>query len=266
MTPTRILPIPHSINLRELGGYATESGQYIAWRKLLRSGSMGHLHSEGGQMLEDYGVIFDIDLRSDSEVQTRPDRIPRQISYQHLSVYPFVDQQKKGLFKRLGQKLRGSQSVEEQMADTYCQMLTDSHANGTYQQLFDILLSNDRPNESVVFHCTAGKDRTGVAAMMIEGALGVPEATIREDYLLTNLVLEAPDQMAHADLRHGANQFVNQMNAHQAETSNYDAVRDLIANEYGGWANYLTDQLRLSNQDLTDLRTLYLTDDPEPKD
>lgn len=265
MSPTRILSIPGSINLRELGGYATESGQYLKWHKLLRSGSLGHLRHEAGDMLEDYGVIFDIDLRSDSEVQTRPDRIPRTISYQQLSVYPFVDQQKGGLFKRLSKKLRGS-SVEDQMADTYCQMLTDSHANATYEQLFDILLSNDHPEESVLFHCTAGKDRTGIAAMMIEGALGVPEATIREDYLLTNLVLEAPDQMSHADLRHGANQFVNQMNSHQAETSNYDAVYDLINNQYGSWEGYLTQQLRLSTGDLADLRQLYLTDSPEPKD
>ncbi|WP_054718256.1 tyrosine-protein phosphatase [Lacticaseibacillus manihotivorans] len=104
MSPTRILSIPGSINLRELGGYATESGQYLKWHKLLRSGSLGHLRHEAGDMLEDYGVIFDIDLRSDSEVQTRPDRIPRTISYQQLSVYPFVDQQKGGLFKRLSKK------------------------------------------------------------------------------------------------------------------------------------------------------------------
>lgn len=258
MKPARILPVPHSINLRELGGYATESGQYIAWRKLLRSGSMGHLRADDGEMLEDYGVIFDIDLRTDDEVKTRPDRIPRTISYQHLSVYPFTD--KSGLFKRLGRKLRGSGDT---MPDTYCQMLTDSHANSVYSQLLSILLSNDRDDESVVFHCTAGKDRTGVAAMMIEGALGVPEATIREDYLLTNLVLASPDEMAHADLTHGANQFVNQMNAQQAETGNYDAVHHLIEKEYGDWEGYLTHQLNLSHGDLADLRAIYLTDDAE---
>ncbi|WP_461215801.1 tyrosine-protein phosphatase [Lacticaseibacillus sp. GG6-2] len=262
MKPARILPVPHSINLRELGGYATDSGQYIAWRKLLRSGSMGHLRPEGGEMLEDYGVIFDVDLRTDDEVKTRPDRIPRTISFQHLSVYPFTD--KTGLFKRLGRKLRGN-SVADSMADTYCQMLTDGHANAVYAHLFSILLSNDQPNESVVFHCTAGKDRTGVAAMMIEGALGVPEATIREDYLLTNLVLEAPDKMAHADLMHGANQFVNQMNSHQAETSNYDAIRQLIDKEYGDWEGYLTQQLHLTHGDLNDLRAIYLTDSANPE-
>lgn len=265
MSPTRILTLPGSINLRELGGYATESGQYLKWRKLLRSGSLGYLKDEAGAMLEAYGTVFDLDFRSDNEVQTRPDRIPRSISYQQLPVYPFVDQQKGGLFKRLTKKFR-KPSVEDIMANTYCQMLTDSHANAAYRQLFDILLGNDQPNTSVLFHCTAGKDRTGIAAMMIEGALGVPEATIREDYLLTNLVLEAPDQMAHADLRHGADQFVNQMNRHEAETSNYDAIRDLITDQYGGWDAYLTKQLRLSTHDLADLRQIYLTDSPDPKD
>lgn len=259
MNPQRLLPIPHAINLRELGGYPTVDGQYIAWKKLLRSGSLGHLRPEGSAMLAEYGVIFDIDLRSDNEVANRRDRLPQGIAYQNLSVYPFVD--RTSLFTKLRQKLRGG-NIEDAMADTYCQMLTDSHANGVYRQLFDILLSNTHPDESVLFHCTAGKDRTGVGAMMIEGALGVPEATIREDYLLTNLVLEDPQQMAHADLRHGADAFVNQMNAHQAETSNYDAIKRLVTNTYGDWAGYLTKQLRLSAGDLADLRKLYLTDSP----
>ncbi|MCI1986221.1 MAG: tyrosine-protein phosphatase [Lactobacillus sp.] len=264
MRPERLLPIPHSINLRELGGYPTTDGHYLAWHKLLRSGSLGYLKPADGQALVDYGVRFDVDFRSDNETQTRPDRIPQTIRYQQLPVYPFVD--RPSWFKKLRDKLRGDTDLETLMANTYGQMLTDSHANAAYHQLITLLLRNTDPNTSVLFHCTAGKDRTGIGAMMIQGALGVPEATIREDYLLTNLVLEAPEQMAHADLRHGANHFVNQMNAHQAEASNYDAVQRLITKEYGDWAGYLQHQLHFSSGDLTDLRTLYLTDDSEPKD
>ena len=47
MDPQRLLPIPYAINLRELGGYPGLDGQYIAWKKLLRSGSLGHLRPEG---------------------------------------------------------------------------------------------------------------------------------------------------------------------------------------------------------------------------
>ncbi|MFD1485058.1 tyrosine-protein phosphatase [Lacticaseibacillus baoqingensis] len=264
MRPERLLPIPHAINLRELGGYPTEDGRYLAWRKLLRSGTLGYLEPADGQALVAYGVRFDVDFRSDNETQTRPDRIPQAIRYQQLPVYPFVD--RPSLFKRLRDKLRGDNDLETIMANTYGQMLTDSHANAAYQQLIALLLRNTQPDTSLLFHCTAGKDRTGIAAMMIQGALGVSAPVMREDYLLTNLVLEAPEQMAQADLRHGADHFVNQMNAHQAETSNYDAVSRLIAKEYGDWPNYLQKQLHFSAGDLTDLRQLYLTDDPEPKD
>ena len=61
---------------------------------------------------------------------------------------------------------------------TYLQMLLDSHAQAAYRKMFNVLLENDKEGESVVFHCTAGKDRTGVAAFLILSALGVSEKQI----------------------------------------------------------------------------------------
>lgn len=263
MKPSRILPLATSINLREMGGYPTEDGHFIAWHKLLRSGSLGHLAPEDGLELVHYGLQFDVDLRSNSEVSASPDKLPRAVRYQHLSVYPFSD--KRGLFDKVGRRIRrlarGSQSG---MLETYLQMITDSHANQVFGTLFEILLAHDAPNDAVLFHCTAGKDRTGVAAMMIEGVLGVPEAKIREDYLLTNLVLEDPQRMANQELRHGANQFVNEMNAHGAEVENYDAVAAIVTSEYGDWTHYVQEALGLSTGDIADLKAIYLTDSAEP--
>src|SRR5699024_12834665 len=64
------------------------------------------------------------------------------------------------------------------------------HAQAAYRKMFNVLLENDKEGESVVFHCTAGKDRTGVAAFLILSALGVSEKQIVEDYLYTNLFFD----------------------------------------------------------------------------
>lgn len=265
MKPERVLPVKNAINLREMGGLPTTDGQYLAWHKLLRSGSLGHLTAAAGADLVDYGLSFDVDLRSESEVQARPDQLPRSVSYQHLAVYPFTDQH--GFFDKIGRRLKKIvKQNAASMADVYLRMMTDSHASAAYADLIQILLAHDAPNQAVLFHCTAGKDRTGIGAMIIEGALGVPEDQIRADYLLTDIVLADPSKAANAELMHGASQFVNQMNAQGAESGNYDAVHQLIETEFGSWRNYFQQQLGFSTQDLTDLRRLYLQDSPDPKE
>ena len=68
MKSERILDLPHAVNLRELGGYQNINNQTIKWRKLLRSGELSRLNEHDGVVLADYGLKYDIDLRSPSEV------------------------------------------------------------------------------------------------------------------------------------------------------------------------------------------------------
>lgn len=262
MLPTRLLNMPNAVNLRELGGYPAANGQFIAWRKLLRSGSLGHLDHADAATLAGYGVVAVADLRTDAEQATRPDVLPATITPHALSVYPFTDRVNPlaKTARRMRRALRHSSGL---MPTTYLQMLVDSHAQQTFRQLFGLLLATPQPRHAVLFHCAAGKDRTGMAAMLIEAALGVPEATMREDYLLTNLVLARPSGLA-TELTHGASSLVNQMNAHTAEVENFAVVADFIATNYGDWQHYLTATL-LSSGELADLRRLYLTDTPDPR-
>ena len=58
-----------------------------------------------------------------------------------------------------------------------------------YRHFFDVLLENSDEGRSVLFHCSAGKDRTGMGAVYLLTALGVDEATIRRDYLASNKYL-----------------------------------------------------------------------------
>ncbi len=72
------------------------------------------------------------------------------------------------------------------MIQVYVDLINQDHSKQAYRQFFDLLLANDKEDQSLLFHCTAGKDRTGMGAVFLLSALSVPEETIRTDYLLTN--------------------------------------------------------------------------------
>ena len=183
-----MLELEEGINFRELGGYLTEDGRKIKWHKLLRCGSMAQLTKNDVDYLDQYGVRYIIDLRSPEESNYSPDKYPDKAQYFQDTVYPFSF----SLFKNLGiiNNMRLGASNMDFGRRTYLQMLLDPHAQAAYRKMFNILLENDKEGESVVFHCTAGKDRTGVAAFLILSALGVSEKQIVEDYLYTNLFFD----------------------------------------------------------------------------
>ena len=183
-----MLELEEGINFRELGGYLTEDGRKIKWHKLLRCGSMAQLTKNDVDYLDQYGVRYIIDLRSPEESNYSLDKYPDKAQYFQDTVYPFSF----SLFKNLGiiNNMRLGASNMDFGRQTYLQMLLDPHAQAAYRKMFNILLENDKEGESVVFHCTAGKDRTGVATFLILSALGVSEKQIVEDYLYTNLFFD----------------------------------------------------------------------------
>ena len=183
-----MLELEEGINFRELGGYLTEDGRKIKWHKLLRCGSMAQLTKNDVDYLDQYGVRYIVDLRSSEESSYSPDKYPDKAQYFQDTVYPFSF----SLFKNLGiiNNMRLGASNMDFGRQTYLQMLLDPHAQAAYRKMFNVLLENDKEGKSVVFHCTAGKDRTGVAAFLILSALGVSEKQIVEDYLYTNLFFD----------------------------------------------------------------------------
>lgn len=258
MKSERILDLPHAVNLRELGGYQNINNQTIKWRKLLRSGELSRLNEHDGAVLADYGLKYDIDLRSPSEVTWSPDRVPTDIIVRSYPVYPIHDGETSDI--PVNQHLQ-YQSHVEAMYDPYLVMVLNEHARLAFRQMFIDLLANDQENESLLFHCAAGKDRTGVAGMLIMAALQVPYSTIREDYLLTNLVYSRrdPDELRKQIANRHANQLIQRMNnVFSVAASSLDRAHQLIIDRFGNWDHYFKEALELSETDLQDLRRLYL--------
>lgn len=177
-TPARSLGLAGASNFRDLGGYGASAGASVRWRRLFRSDHLAGLTEADAQALAQLGVARAFDFRGVAERAAQPYALPGVVQHA-LPIEPTVVQRMKALAEA-GETITPAHAVAL-MQDTYRAFVSDNAAR--FAELFGHLLDSDAP---LVFHCTAGKDRTGFAAALILLALGVPRAEVMRDYLLTN--------------------------------------------------------------------------------
>ncbi len=171
--PSRVVELEGCCNFRDLGGYPTADGQRTRWRRLFRADGLAQLSEADLEVLGELGVRNVIDLRTELEVESRGRFRPDGpgITYHHL---PLTD------------TLPGAEQAPA-WGDTgfvsrrYVSMLQD----GGSSVATAVTLLADPANLPAVFHCSVGKDRTGVLAAVVLGLLGVPEELIVDDYALS---------------------------------------------------------------------------------
>ncbi|WP_405164920.1 tyrosine-protein phosphatase [Nocardia sp. NBC_01499] len=164
-------------NFRDLGGYPTEDGQVLRWGRLYRSDSLGKLRGADWERFLNLGVTAVIDLRYPWEIEAKG-RVPQHESlvYHNLSIeHRPYDQA--GLAPDI--------PVGPYLAERFLEVAYDGVAE--IRQALKVLATADGP---VVFHCAAGKDRTGLLAALVLTLLGVPEEQIIEDFARTELATE----------------------------------------------------------------------------
>ena len=179
-------------NARELGGYAA-GGKTVRHGVLLRTGRLSRLSDEDRSRLQDvYRVAVAVDFRRGMEREQSPDPALAGAETLALSVMdePSTRNPKlRELYEDYEQnklkRLMAAQASGMLGDDLYVKFLFSKQGRAGYRTFFDRLLSLPE-GRACLWHCTAGKDRTGVAAMLVLTALGADRDTIMEDYLLTN--------------------------------------------------------------------------------
>jgi len=188
-TQQRLLPLSGALNARDMGGYQTADGRSVKWGMLYRADSLAALSDEDVAYLEDLQLSSVTDFRSDSEREGAADRLPRQappIDYRTLSITnPAMD------VAELDRKVLSGQLSEGELLELtdrkpYVDNIRISRRWGQW-----VTELADPGNLPHLFHCTAGKDRTGFAAALVLLTLGVPEEQVMTDFLLSNEYLEA---------------------------------------------------------------------------
>ena len=197
--PGAQLPFEGGDNFRELGGYAADEGKTVKWGQIFRGIPTSLLQSDADRkLLDSLGLRLILDLRSEAEAAKQPDSVPDGarlvricgLCHSDGSEIAFSPEDKEKL-------LQGRLDEDHNMADAmYQQML---FGNKAFKELFRALEAGETP---ILFHCSAGKDRTGVAAMLILLALGASDEVISADFVQSN-VCRRPELEAawskHAD-------------------------------------------------------------------
>ena len=169
------------INLRELGGYPAADGRTVKRGAFWRSGALDLFYEDEWRILEGLGIRHIIDLRSTFETVTWPDPIPEGSEYHHISA--MVDENGDEVDmspEALEQAKRGEFDPDFFREGLYGNL---PFHNPAYRKMFELISDGQTP---VLFHCSAGKDRTGIGAALILLALGADEETVLDDYELTN--------------------------------------------------------------------------------
>ena len=174
---TRLLDWEGGLNARDLGGYATEDGRETRWGAVVRSAALATLTEAGRAALADYGVRAIVDLRLPAELADDPNPYAEPgdhgIAYTNVS---FID------------PAAAPPDAVSTLAEDYLQML-DRYRQGVAEAMAAI--ASAPADGAVLIHCAAGKDRTGLISALLLGAVGVPAATIADDYALTAELLRS---------------------------------------------------------------------------
>ena len=191
-------------NFRDIGGYQTTDGRTVRTGMVYRSAKLSELTDADLQRLVELGITLDVDLRNVVERYEEPDRVPAGARYQVADVVSlehglrFHDNAAVTLVKALAAGLlSGSDNLGQSIG--YPFMVDFVGADHAFGDLMRAIADNG--SGATVFHCTAGKDRTGWGTAILLSLLGVPRATIEADFLLSNTLLGDPKAVELSWLR-----------------------------------------------------------------
>ena len=240
----RHIPLIGASNFRDLGGYVGHQGRTVQWRKIFRSDHLAFLNGDDLHQINALGITRAFDFRGVQESQAQSYAWP-SIQRHSLSIEHTVVQRLQA--QHLSGRPLSAADALDAMQTTYRDFVkSDSHR---FAELFEHLLAKPDP---LLFHCTAGKDRTGLAAALVLSALGVSEADIWQDYLLTNQLYKR-NSTGTTTLSPEVLKIV-----WEVQESFLTAALDVIHQDHGGMHHYLSKQLNLSEAALQKLRDTYL--------
>ncbi|MFI6869314.1 tyrosine-protein phosphatase [Nocardia sp. NPDC050406] len=258
LTAAARIELQGAVNVRDLGGYRTYDGARTKSGKMIRADALGKLTDADVAKLGTLQLRQVIDLRTPAEVQGMgADRLPtgvplvaRPIDDTGMFVKMFEAIQSRDPVKQ--QELLGNGKAEQIMGDVYRSFFT-ADSLGKFGQTVRDLADTDT---ATLFHCTAGKDRTGWLSYVVLRAVGVPESTAKQDYLLSNQYRAAADAALREQLKQaGLMQNPDLLIPLQEVRDQYlDIALQTMRDKYGDFGKFLTNGLGLDPMTIVKLR------------
>ncbi|QMU67568.1 tyrosine-protein phosphatase [Streptacidiphilus sp. P02-A3a] len=238
----RSLHLAGAPNFRDAGGYRTADGAWVKMGVIYRSGDMSKLSAADLAELRRLGIHTVYDLRTDAEVKAAPDQVPAGAKDIQENIL--------GAASTAGFTPTTPAAATAEMIQAEVTMVDAQSAQTGYHNVLTGIA--DSKDLAVVYHCSAGKDRTGWASAVLLTALGVPRATVEADYLASNTYNAAYNKAVLASLP-PAYQAVYQPLL--AVTPAYLASGfNTVKAQYGSFSAYLDKGLGLDARTLNELR------------
>lgn len=244
------------VNFRDLGGIITNEGKKVKAKRLLRSAQLFELGAKEQQMLvDDYNLVEIVDLRTTQEVESKPDDKLNDVKYDHLNIMKnsTVSTSQKDL-----ESLMNAKDTTLVMQGIYQNIIVDEYAQSQYRKFIEILLNTKQG--STIFHCSAGKDRTGIAAAIILTILGVDKDLIMQDYLKSSTQRKEANLALVKRLKDkGLNeqQVNNITNLMDVKQEFLESAYQIAEEKYGSFEGYIKDALLVDENIIAQLKAMY---------
>lgn len=222
---SRVLELEVAHNVRHLGGYTTSNGRTTNPR-IIRSAGLHRLTPNGIAVLAERGVTNVVDLRSKAEREREQTPSLHHVGITSITAAVFdIDASPEGL----GKEFAGYAPVYRSMLQT---------GRPAYRTLFETIAT---AQGGVLFHCSAGKDRTGIASALLLGLAGVPDEVIVQDYSLSEALLSPllPEWLPRIQERGLTETQARGMLASRPDAMEHTLIH--IADEWGGPEGYMRD-------------------------
>jgi protein-tyrosine phosphatase len=234
-------------NLRDLGGYATADGRHVRWKKIYRSGELSRLTAADYEIMAGLGIAVVCDFRRESERSAAPTK------WQGANAPAILN-----LPGEQGERSAGGGTAANTPPGLSPLLVTSypTYVTTLASSFRTVLNQLATQNGAVLYHCTAGKDRTGSFSAVLLTMLGVPKDVVMEDYLLSNQYVVSEARLNAAVARGGTRESA--MATLGVDRAYLESFFRTIDAAYGSFDEYRRKALGVSDADLTVLKSRLL--------
>jgi protein-tyrosine phosphatase len=248
-------------NFRDLGGYETSDGHFVQWGKIYRSGVLSFLTPTDLSYLSQLGIRVVCDFRTQQENDAAPEKWVADAEVDRINLP--IGNDSSGHTLTSMQTMLATNPTPAQLRDWMTKTYSDFafRAAPEYAKVFVQLKEDKLP---LLYHCSGGKDRTGVFTALLLLSLGVPEDTVLADYALTTNYLRENTE-ANRKMMASTGLALSHLTREQrdvlmaADPEYLSSTLRAIDAKYGSFDNYRRQALGVSDSDVETLRARLLT-------
>ena len=254
------IPLHGTPNLRDLGGYNSRCSRSVAKNRIFRSGTLAYLNEKDWSTLENLNLGVICDFRREDEQIREPTKPPAALPIKIISLSVGAGSHTDYLQYVLGSESEDSESVRQMMRSINRDFVL-KHSDIYSQFLKQILtLKNET---SLLFHCAAGKDRTGFGAALFLSCLNVDRKTIHHDYLLTAEyfvpaveLVNIQQRATHVDWnKYKIKRLTPMLEVHP---DYLDSAFAAIEEQWGNTQTYIREALKITDDEIAQLQNKFL--------